>query len=178
MKRRWLLVAVFLAGFTVSGCQFLFGDDDPDQGGLIYNATDESVFIYAEMAGGDEIRLGGVQSGTTGSVPDPCQDRPLVARNSDDGPVVDSWDAGFCRGDYWSIPHGGFVENNSGRSIVVRGFEPGTDSSYSIKIEAGRTGSLRAPCADPPITAGGDLFEAPPREERLCFGEVWVIEEP
>ena len=48
----------------------------------------------------------------------------------------------------------------------------------SIRIGAGGTGSLRAPCADPPITADGDRFEAPPRQESLCLGVVWVIEGP
>lgn len=178
MSLRWILVAVSLSALVASGCQLFMPDVDLDQGGAMYNATDATIFIYAEMAGGGEIRLGGVISGTTGSVPDPCQKYPLIARHTDDGPIIDTWGEGFCAGDYWSIPKGGLIENRTGRAIAVRALEPGIDSSYSIRIGVGRTGSLRAPCADPPITAGADFFEASPRQEPLCVGDVWVIEEP
>ena len=49
----------------------------------MHNATDDTIFTFAEMAGGGEIRLGGMQSEITGSVPDPCQRHPLFARHTD-----------------------------------------------------------------------------------------------
>ena len=70
------------------------------------------------------------------------------------------------------------MKNRTTRTIIVQAVEPGGGTSYAIRIEAGGTGSLRAPCADPPITAVSDRFEAPPRQESLCVGDVWVIEEP
>lgn len=176
-RRRRLVRPVLLAVAAVvlvSGCDVFFPVDHFDEGGLIYNATDEDVFIYAAMDDGEEIRLGGIQAGTSGSVPDPCQDRALTARHRDDGPIVDTWDVGsFCVGDYWSIPGGARIENRSGRTQTVRALDPGSDSFYTIRIEDGGVGTLRAPCADPPITAGADV---PPRDEPLCAGDTWVIE--
>lgn len=178
MSQRWMFVAVSLTAFVASACQVLLPDDDPDEGGAIYNDTDETVFIYADMAGGGEIRLVGANPATTVAVPDPCLHAALYAKHSDDWPVVDTWEGGLCRGDYWSIPKGGLVENRTSRTIGVQAVEPGTGTSYAIRIEAGGTGSLCAPCADPPITADGDRFEAPPRQESVCLGDMWVIEEP
>ena len=55
MSQRWMFVAVSLTAFVASACQVLLPDDDPDAGGAIYNDTDETVFIYAAMAGGGQI---------------------------------------------------------------------------------------------------------------------------
>ena len=71
------IVAVSLTALVASGCQLLLPDDNPDEGGAIYNDTDESVFIYADLAGGGEIRLVGANPATTVAVPDPCQNPTL-----------------------------------------------------------------------------------------------------
>lgn len=62
----------------------------------------------------------------------------------------------------------------------MRASEPESEGSYTIRLGEGGTGTLRAPCADPPIVAIASNETdpiVPPRQEPLCSGDIWVIEE-
>ena len=176
MSQRLMFVSVSLATvvFSATGCDRLLGDDDPDQGGLIDNSgNSEAVLIFAEQADGDPVQVGGASAHSVGSIDGPCATGRLSAKHSENGPVVDQWEGGMCAGDYWTIPKGGLIENRTDEVIAVK-----ASGTHGIRVGAGRIGSLGAVCADPPITAIGDSFEAPPLQEPLCVGDVWVIEEP
>ena len=122
------------------------------------------------------IRLEGAPPGAMQTLNGPCQSGPLVAKYTDSGPVVDAWEGKFCFGDYWTIPSGGLIKNAANDPIAVRS----GSTTHTVVIGPGRTGSLEAPCADPPIIVGTDADEelVPPRLEPFCVGDVWVIEEP
>ena len=168
------------AAVALSGCVFPPGEHIGAEGGFVENATGMSLFLYSLGDDGDLVRGLQVPPHEPVAFEGGCVGGPLFAKESDDGPVIDTWEGELCTGDHWSIPGGGVVENMTDRTIGVRAAEPDGETFYSITIGPGGTGSLRAPCAHPPITVGADNISdfVAPRQEPLCVGDVWVIEGP
>ena len=177
---RSLLGTLLATVVVASGCSLPPGEDIGADGGFVENATGETLFLYSPGEDGGLFRGLQIPPHEQVRMEGPCVGAPLIAKHSDDGPVIDSRQDELCTGDHWSIPQGGLVENHTSRTIRVRTKEPDSGTFYAINIGAGRTGSLRAPCADPPLTVGADTVSdfVPPRREPLCVGDVWVIEEP
>ena len=175
-RNGWIAVVLTLVAvvFLTTGCDRLLSGEDPDQGGLIdNNGSDAAVLIFSEQAGGDAVRVGGVGANSVEGLDGPCVMGLLSAKHSEDGPVLDTWEGGLCAGDYWTVPKGGLIQNNTDKTIAVK-----ASGTHGIPVGAGGTGSLGAECAEAPITAASESFEAPTRLEPLCVGDVLVIEEP
>ena len=175
---RRLSTVAMLATFSLSlgACQWPWASEtDPDEGGVYHNTTTRDVFIYLDSDSGLS-RLEGAPPDAMQTLNGPCQSGPLVAKHTDSGPVIDAWEGKFCFGDYWTIPSGGLIKNAANDPIAVRS----GSTTHTVVIGPGGTGSLEAPCADPPIIVETDADEelVPPRLEPLCVGDVWVIEEP